>query len=118
MNAPTEFRITEEGGRKYAVLPLERYTELVERAGGTETLTLPHAVAARHLTEDVSLVKAWREHLGLTQADLAKALGVSQAQIAQWERPEARPRHTTLKRLAAVMGLHVAQLTLNETAHG
>jgi len=118
MNAPTEFRITEEGGRKYAVLPLERYTELVERAGGTDALTIPHAVAARHLTEDVPLLKAWREHLGFTQADLARSLGVSQGQIAQWERPGARPRHATLKSLAAAMGLHVAQLTLNERSDG
>ncbi len=112
MNAPTEFRITEDGGRKYAVVPLERFTELVERAGGADALTIPHAVVARHLTAGVPLWKAWREHLGLTQTDLARTLGVSQAQIAQWERAGARPRHATLKRLAAAMGLHVAQLSL------
>ena len=31
---------------------------------------------------------------------MAEALGVTQGQIAQWETPEAHPRHTTLKRLA------------------
>jgi len=118
MNAPIEFRITEEAGKRYAVVPLERFSELMDRAGGTDALTLPHEVAARHLAEDVPLLKAWREYLGLSQADLARAVGVSQAQVAQWERPEARPRHASLKRLAAAMGLHVAQLTLKEMDHG
>ncbi len=85
--------------------------ELVEahtRAG----LALPHEVAARHLAEAVPLLRAWREYLGLTQAELAERLAVTQGQVAQWEAPGARPRHATLKRAAAALGLHVSQLTL------
>lgn len=111
-DTPTEFKIREEAGRKVAVVPLEQFTQLMLRAGDAGALTLPHEVAARHLADDVSLLRAWREHLGLTQADLAARLDVSQAQIAQWERPDARPRHATMKKLAAAMGLHVTQLTL------
>jgi len=114
MSAPIEFRITEEKGRRYAMIPLERFTELMDRAGAADALTLPHEVAARHLAEDVSLLRAWREYLNLTQADLAAQMGVSQAQIAQWERPGARPRHATYKKLAAALGLHVTQLTLED----
>ena len=43
-----------------------------------DALSIPHAVAARHLADDVPLWRAWREHLGMTQAELARALGVSQ----------------------------------------
>lgn len=81
---------------------------------GVETLTLPHEVVSRHLLEDVSLLRAWREYLKLTQADLAEALGVTQGQIAQWEPPEANPRHATLKRIAEALGLNVRQLILDE----
>jgi predicted transcriptional regulator len=77
-----------------------------------DALTLPHEVMSRHLLEGVSLVRAWREHLGRTQGDVAEALAVTQAQIAQWEAPDAHPRHTTLKRIAESLGLHVSQLTL------
>lgn len=108
---PIEFRVTEENGRRYAVVPLERYTEVLRRAGGADALTVPHEIVARHLTEDVSLIKAWREYLGMTQSGLADKVGVSQAQIAQWEHPTAKPRHASLSRLAAAMGLHVAQLS-------
>lgn len=118
MNAPIEFRITEEAGKRYAVVPLERFADLMDRAGGADALTLPHEVASRHLADGVPLLKAWREYLGLSQAGLAAAAGVSQAQIAQWERPRARPRHASLRRLAAAMGLHPAQLTLKKADGG
>lgn len=112
MKAPIEYRIGEEAGRRVAIVPLEQFTALLERAGEAERLTIPHEVASRHLVEGVSLLKAWREHLGLTQAALARRMGVSQAQVAQWERPGARPRHATLRKAAAALGLHVTQLTL------
>lgn len=112
MNAPIEYRIREEAGQRFAVVPLEQFTALVERAGEIDALTLPHEVVARHLVEGVPLPRAWREYLGLTQAELALRLAVTQGQVAQWESPDARPRHATLKRIAAAMGLHVSQLTL------
>ena len=114
MSAPIEYRISEEAGRRFAVVPLEQFTALVERAGEADALTLPHEVVSRHLLEGVSLLRAWREYLGQTQADLANSLGVTQGQIAQWETPDARPRHSTLKRIAEALGLHVSQLTLSD----
>ncbi len=114
MNAPIEYRIKREKGRRFAVVPYEQFTRLMERAGNAPTI--PHEVAARHLVEGISLARAWREHLGFTQADIAARIDVSQAQIAQWERPGARPRHASLARLAAAMGLAPSQLTLKEGA--
>ncbi len=115
MNAHIEYRIREEAGQRFAVVPLEQFTALVERAGETDALTLPHEVVARHLVEEVPLLRAWREYLGLTQAELAERLAVTQGQVAQWEALGARPRHATLKRVAAALGLHVSQLTLADT---
>ncbi|TVS09215.1 MAG: XRE family transcriptional regulator [Gammaproteobacteria bacterium] len=114
MSGRIDYRVHEEKGRKYAVVPLDQFTALIERAGERDSLTLPHEVVARHLLEEVPLIRAWREHLGLTQADLAQRMEVSQAQIAQWESASARPRHATLKRIAAAMGLSVGQLTLSD----
>jgi predicted transcriptional regulator len=93
-------------------VPLEQFTALMERAAEVDALTIPHEVVSRYLVDGVPLLRAWREHLGLTQAALADRMGVSQAQVAQWERPGARPRHATLRKAATALGLHVAQLTL------
>ncbi len=114
MNAHIDYRISEQDGRRFAVMPLEQFTELVERAGEADSLTLPHEVASRHLVDDVPLVRCWRECLGMTQADMAERLAVSQAQVAQWERPSAKLRHATLKKISAAMGIHVRQLTLED----
>jgi DNA-binding XRE family transcriptional regulator len=114
MNAHIDYHISEQAGRRYAVVPLEQFTELVERAGEIDALTLPHEVVSRHLTDDLPLLRCWREYLGMTQAELAERMKVSQAQVAQLERPTARPRHATLKKAAAALGIHVSQLTLND----
>lgn len=114
MIAPIDYRISEQGGRRFAVVPLEQFTELVERAGEAETLTLPHEVVSRHLVNDVPLLRCWREYLAITQAELAERMQVSQAQVAQWERPDANPRHATLKKIASALGIHVYQLTLDD----
>lgn len=114
MNAPIDYQISEQAGRRYAMLPLEQFTALVERAGEADALTLPHEIVSRHLVDGVPLSRCWREYLGMTQAELAHRLDVSQAQVAQWEGADANPRYATLKKLADAMGIHVCQLTLEE----
>jgi transcriptional regulator with XRE-family HTH domain len=61
--------------------------------------------------EGVSTIAAWREYRGFTQKELGKNLGVSQTQIAKWERPTARPRKATLEKLAAALECHPSVLT-------
>lgn len=112
MTGRIDYRVDEHEGRRYAVVPLEQFTALVERAGSADDLTIPHEVVSRHLVEGVSLPRAWREYLGLTQAELAERMDVTQGRVAQWEAPDARLRHASLKRIAEALGLHVAQLTL------
>ena len=72
---------------------------------------IPHEVAARHLGDGVTLLRAWREYLGMTHADLAERLIISPRQVAQWEAPGARPSRAVLQAFAAAMGLHIDQLT-------
>lgn len=110
MTTPVDYRISKEEGRRFAVVPLEQFNELIARAAEFDTSTLPHEVISRHLADDVPLVRCWREHLGMTQAELAGRLEVTQAQVAQWERPGARLRHATLKKLATAMGIQLQQL--------
>lgn len=54
---------------------------------------------------------AWREHLGLTQAEVAARMGVSQSAYAQLEASQ-RSRKVTLERVAEAMGVTLAQLRI------
>ncbi len=48
---------------------------------------------------DAAKVKALREHLGLTQQQLAEELGVRQQTISEWEVGVYAPRRSTSKYL-------------------
>lgn len=56
-----------------------------------------------------------RRRAGLTQADLAKRLMISQASVAQLERPDSNPRLATLDRALRATGV---QLQLTTRARG
>ena len=75
-----------------------------------EEVTFPHEVVALEDELDCSLVRAWREHLGLTQAEVARRMGVSRPAYAQMEAKGSTPRVATLKRIAGAMGVEWEQL--------
>lgn len=53
--------------------------------------------------------KAWREHLGLSQGDVAGRLGISQSAYSQQEASD-KLRKSSLKKIAAALGLELEQL--------
>jgi DNA-binding XRE family transcriptional regulator/predicted RNase H-like HicB family nuclease len=70
--------------------------------------------SSRHLAVDVEAQLAvavalrWaRQEAGLTQAQLAARVGVSQQQVAKLERPGANPSVATLQRLAKALGVRL-----------
>ncbi len=118
MNARTDFQVIEQDGKPvFAVVPWDRFQEMVEawRAAQVREQGIPQEVVERHVLDGVSLVAAWREHLGLTQAEVARLAGMKQSSVARIERGGSRPRRATLHRLAAAMGLHPGQLLLDDT---
>lgn len=50
-------------------------------------------------------IKVARTARGMTQSDLAKAVGVSEHTAFNWERGVHRPRPRYIKRLAEVLGV-------------
>ncbi len=111
MNAPTEHQIIKapDGTPLYALVPWEEYEELFAGRPDDE-VTIPHEVVVLHLEEGMPLIRAWREHLGLSQREVARRMGVSQPAFAKMEGPEARPRLATLKKIAAALGVEWEQL--------
>lgn len=113
MSIPTNHQvITHQGVPVAVVVPYEEYTAAFGRDTVQEATepTVPHEVASRVLKEQISPIRAWREHLGLTQADVAARMEVSQSAFAQMEAPEAKPRMNTLKKVAAALGVAPDQL--------
>jgi len=52
-------------------------------------------------------ILAARKSAGMTQEDLAKAIGTSQSRISKWERGEETPRVEALFRIAKATGTEV-----------
>lgn len=50
-------------------------------------------------------IRALRESKGMTQTELAEALGVDQTTVSAWERGVAEPTLANLRRLADVLGI-------------
>jgi DNA-binding XRE family transcriptional regulator len=73
-------------------------------------VVLPPEVMELHAVRKMSLVRAWREHLGLTQDEVAQRLGVSRPAYVQMETSKTRPRVITLKKIAAALGVEWEQL--------
>lgn len=112
MNALTDgVQILRDAGGHpaFAVLPFAQYQALVSGKPKAEP-AIPGKVVDLHFDKGLTPVAAWREHLRLTQAEVAVRMGVTQAAYAQMEAAK-RPRKATLEKIAAAMGLALEQLS-------
>jgi DNA-binding XRE family transcriptional regulator len=71
---------------------------------------VPQEVVEAHVLHDLPLIRAWREHLNLTQDAVAELAGMKQSALTRLERGEGKPRKATLKKLADAMGLTILQI--------
>lgn len=55
-------------------------------------------------------IKSMREHLKITQSELAKMLGVTQGAVSQWENGTTRPDIKLLPKLAQILKCTVDEL--------
>jgi predicted transcriptional regulator len=105
MNAPTNIQIINgpDGKPAFVVIPYDEYKATAER-----DLT-PHAVVEKMILEDMTAARAWREHLGLTQTEVAERMGVSQSAYAQQEN-STKLRKATREKIAAALGIDAGLL--------
>ncbi len=108
MNARTEFQVIvgADGKPAFVVIPYAQFQRLQRTpARGA----VPNAVVNLAYERGTGPMAAWREHLGLTQAEVAARIGITQAAYAQMERVK-QPRKSTLEKVAHALGLEVEQL--------
>lgn len=82
------------GEPEYAIVPIKVFNELTQTAS---LQSIPHAVVGKTVIEGVSPIRAWREHLCLTQAEVAERMGITQAAFSQMENAKRISRTTRKK---------------------
>jgi DNA-binding XRE family transcriptional regulator len=109
MNAPTKVQILKDAKGKpaFAVIPYSEYLSLSKQ----NIPTIPNSVVNKVINKDMTPVRAWREHLGLTQTEIANRLGISQSAYAQQEAKEP-VKKSTREKIAKAMGLAPEQLAI------
>jgi DNA-binding XRE family transcriptional regulator len=85
-------------------------TDAEIEAARQDKYTIPHEVMGFIIKKKMTPIRAWREHLGLTQEEVATRMAVSQSAYARMERGHAVPRIATLKSIAKAMGINYSQL--------
>lgn len=106
MNAPTNIQVINgpDGKPAFVVIPYAQYVQdyAIERD------LIPHDVVSRTV-DGATPVRAWREHLGLTQAEVAERLGIAQPSYAKQEASD-KLRTSTREKIAAALGITPEQL--------
>ena len=88
------------------------YTEYTTLFADDDDVLIPHEVVKFYIKHN-SLVRAWREYLGVTQAEMAKRMKITQPSYGQMERSR-NPRPETLKKIAKALKIDYAQLDMTE----
>ncbi|OOH89863.1 hypothetical protein BMT54_05355 [Pasteurellaceae bacterium 15-036681] len=108
-NANVQIVNDQNGMPLVAVLPYDYYLSLVSTPRQTEELTVPHEIVGEVLIKEIPPIKAWREYLGLTQAEVAARLGISQPAYAKYEKSHSL-RKITKEKIAKALGISPIQL--------
>ncbi|ACA32593.1 helix-turn-helix transcriptional regulator [Histophilus somni] len=113
MNALTNIQYLhdESGHPAFAVMPIATLEWLKQQAKLSSPLDsgVPFAVATFALENNCSALVAWREHLGLTQKDMASRLNITQSAYSQYEK-SSHLRKATREKIALALGIHATQL--------
>ena len=76
--------------------------------------TIPHDVVVATCIKGQSPIKAWREHLNLTQEEVAERMGIKQPAFARMESGKVKPRLSTIKKIAKALGITHRQLDITD----
>ncbi len=118
--------LEKDGHPEYAVLPIDDFNKLAEdsemlhdiaaydavkkdMAEGNEEF-FPADLIERLMIEENNPIMEYRKYRNMTQAALAKAIGVQQAAIAQFETGKREPLARQMQKLAEVLKVDMEML--------
>lgn len=122
--ANIQFITDSRGQRISAVVPIELFEKLTRdsdiaelyepvqsETGTSDNVRYPNEVINILSEKGCTMQAAWRVYRGLTQKQVAEALGIKQSTVSEFEKSE-RPRKDNLERLASLYKCSPEQLTL------
>ena len=122
--ANIQFITDSRGQRISAVVPIELFEKLTRdsdiaelyepvqnETGTSDNVRYPNEVINILSEKGCTMQAAWRVYRGLTQKQVAEALGIKQSTVSEFEKSE-RPRKDILERLATLYKCSPEQLTL------
>jgi len=122
--ANIQFITDSRGQRISAVVPIELFEKLTRdsdiaelyepvqnETGTSDDVRYPNEVINILSEKGCTMQAAWRVYRGLTQKQVAEALGIKQSTVSEFEKSE-RPRKDNLERLATLYKCSPEQLTL------
>jgi DNA-binding XRE family transcriptional regulator len=119
--------IERDGKPEWAILPYEDYLQLIEQAELLKDIRDFDAISAAIERGDEELipaevvnaildgknpVKVWREHRGLTQQQLADAVGISKPYLSQIETGKRAGTTDVLTGIAKALDVSLEQITI------
>ena len=101
MSAPTNVQIINgaDGQPAFVVIPYADYVR-----SHPENDLIPNEVVGYMVKQGLGIIAAWRQHLGLSQQEVADRIGISQSAYAQQEQAN-RPRKETRQKIATAFGI-------------
>jgi len=86
-----------------------RIASAAEAISRGDVPTVPFEVVKR-ISDGTHRIRAWREHRGMTQSELAARAKLTQGAIADIERGRRRPGTDALRGIASALGVHPSLL--------
>ena len=101
-----------QGNPAFVLVPWDDFKRIrpLLQGDNIRSTGIPQAVVEAHILRAIPMIRAWREHIGITQRELAARIGVSQAAVAKLEKPNAKPRRATLEKIAEALGISIDNL--------
>lgn len=93
-----------DGEPAFVIIPFDEYI-----ANYPKSNLIPPEVFCMVVRDGLSLIRAWRRHLGLSQGEVAKRIGITQSGYARYEVVK-RPHKATRKKIAKALGISPEQL--------
>ncbi|HCC5758997.1 TPA: helix-turn-helix domain-containing protein [Citrobacter koseri] len=122
--AAIQFITDSRGRRVSAVVPIDLFEKLVsdrdldelydtvqDESGASDNVRYPNEVISILFERNCTMQAAWRIYRGMTQKQVAEALGIKQATVSEFEKSE-RPRKDNIERLAKLYNCAPEQLIL------
>lgn len=122
--ANIQYMTDSRGQRVSVVVPVELFEKLVSSsnldefyepvtidAGASDDIHYPNEVINILSEKDCSMQAAWRIYRGMTQKQVADALGIKQSTVSEFEKSE-KPRKENIERLAKLYDCSPEQLLL------